>query len=259
MGDALIEVAWVVGFVAFSLAGLFLVRRRVSGERLQEQHDVAAASFAVIGGLYGIVLAFVLVSSWERFETAREKAEAEANALADLYRHAHGMGEPYRSALTDKVIAYAHSVIEEEWPSMSHGEMNEHTQEIYESVWATVLAEPANDSKEAAIFQNTLSKLDDFSDARRDRMLYTRVTMPEIVWGFLLVSGVVTIAFSYFFGSKYFAAQLIMTAALAGTIGAALFLIQEMQTPFSGSVQVPPYGFGHFLETVGSPSKGPPS
>lgn len=255
--DALIEVAWVVGFIAFSMGGLFLVRRRVSGERLQEQHDVAAASFAVIGGLYGIVLAFVLVSSWERFETAREKAELEADALADLYRHAQGMPEPNRSALANSVIAYAHSVVEEEWSSMSDGEMNPHTQQLYEQVWRTVLAEPANDSKEAAIFQNTLSKLDDFSDARRDRMLYARVSMPGIVWGFLLVSGIVTIAFSYFFGSKYFAAQLIMTAALAGTIGAALFLIQEMQTPFSGSVQVPPYGFRHFLETVGSPSSAP--
>jgi hypothetical protein len=41
-----------------------------------------------------------------------------------------------------------------------------------------------------------------------------------------------------------------MTAALAATIGAALVLISEMQTPFSGSVRVAPYGFEQLLQAA---------
>jgi len=67
------------------------VRRRVPLDILKEQHEVAGISYAVIGGFYGVLLAFVLVASWERFERARANTDAEANAVGDLYRQAAGL------------------------------------------------------------------------------------------------------------------------------------------------------------------------
>lgn len=243
----LLEIVVVVGFVALSLAALMGVRSRVPLEQLKEQHDVAAACFAVVGGLYGIVLAFVLVSSWERFEEARERAEVEADALADLYRHSSALPAPIDSQLRGLVLAYAHAVIDDEWPAMSENRPSTRSTTLFNEMWSMLLAAPPGDAKQVVIFQNTLGKMDDFSDARRDRLLYARVGLPSIVWAFLVSSGVVTIAFSYFFGLRQIASQMLMTAALAGTIGAALVLIAEMQTPFSGSVRVAPYGFEQLL------------
>jgi hypothetical protein len=243
-----VEVAIVVGFVALSLLALRAVRARVPLEQLKEQHDVAAACFAVIGGLYGIVLAFVLVSSWERFEQARSRAEAEADALSDVYRHSASLPAPTGELLRNVTLRYAQSVIDDEWSTMEDGEPSPKTVKLYGELWCTVLDTPAGDGKELVIFQNTLSKMDDFADARRDRLLYARVSLPPIVWAFLLLSGVVTIAFSYFFGLRQLASQMLMTAALAGTIAAALVLIAEMQTPFNGAVRVPPFGFLQLVE-----------
>jgi len=243
-----LEMVSVVGFVALSLAVLAGVRSRVPLEQLKEQHDVAAACFAVIGGLYGIVLAFVLVSSWERFEQARARAEVEADALSDLYRHSVALPAPTSDVLRGLTIAYARSVIDDEWRTMSDGKPSEKTAALYDDMWSLVLATPSGDAKQLVVFQNTLGKMDDFSDARRDRLLYARVGLPAIVWTFLLASGVVTIAFSYFFGLRQIASQMLMTAALAATIGAALVLIAEMQTPFTGSVRLPPYGFIQLVE-----------
>ncbi|MBY0276146.1 DUF4239 domain-containing protein [Candidatus Binatia bacterium] len=239
----LLGIGVVVGCVALSVLALWAVRRRVPLEMLREQHDVAAACFAVIGGLYGIVLAFVLVSSWQRFEEARERAEVEANALADLYRHASALPAQVDDKLRGLVLAYAKGVIDEEWAAMSEGRPSVHTQAIFDEMWATLLNAPSGDGKELVLFQNTLGKMDDFSDARRDRLLFARVGMPTIVWVFLIASGAVTIGFSYFFGLRQVSSQMLMTAALAGTIGAALVLIAELQTPFAGSVRVTPYGF----------------
>jgi hypothetical protein len=248
-----LEIGAVVGFVALSLAALVGVRTRVPLERLKEQHDVAAACFAVVGGLYGIVLAFVLVSSWERFEQARSRTEAEADALSDLYRHSAALPAPTSDVLRGLTLAYAHSVIDDEWQAMSDGLPSEKTTALYAEIWSAVLATPGGDAKQLVVFQNTLSKMDDFSDARRDRLLYARVGLPPIVWAFLLVSGAVTIGFSYFFGLRLIVPQMLMTAALAGTIGAALLLIAEMQTPFTGSVRLPPYGFTQLIEHAGKP------
>ena len=245
-----LEGALVVGFVVASLLALLAVRRRVPLEALQEQHDVAAACFAVIGGLCGIVVAFVMVSSWERFEEARERTEVEADALADLYRHGAALPDPGGARLRELTLAYARSVVEDEWPAMVEGQPSEKTYGIFRELWRTLLATNASEAKDVAVFQNTLGKMDDLSDARRDRLTYARVGLPWIVWAFLIGSGAVTVAFSYFFGLRQIASQLIMTAALALTIAAALLLIAAMQTPFTGAVQVPPHGFSRLLQST---------
>ncbi|MEW6272255.1 MAG: DUF4239 domain-containing protein [Thermodesulfobacteriota bacterium] len=245
-----LEGGLVLGFVAVSLLALVAVRRRVPLQALKEQHDVAAACFAVLGGLYGIVLAFVLVSSWERFEEAREKAEVEADALGDLYRHGSALPAPAGERLQELALAYARSVIDDEWAAMSSGEQSPETFAIFVDLWRTLLATGASQAKDVAVFQNTLGKMDDLSDARRDRLLYARVGLPWIVWAFLIASGAVTVAFSYFFGLRQIASQMMMTAALSATIAVALLLIAEMQTPFTGAVQVPPYGFARLLDEV---------
>jgi hypothetical protein len=247
-----VEIVVVAGVVALSLVALLAVRARVPLEKLKEQHDVAAACFAVIGGLYGIVLAFVLVSSWERFEQARARAGVEADALADLYIHAAALPAPTGETLRGITLAYAHSVVDDEWATMTDGKPSERTIQLFGDLWRTVLATPQGDGKQLVVFQNTLGKMDDFSDARRDRLLYARVGLPPVVWAFLLATGVVTIGFSYFFGLRQVASQMLMTAALAGTIGAALVLIAEMQTPFTGAVRLPPYGFIQFIDHAGA-------
>jgi hypothetical protein len=242
-----------MGFVLLAVLGLVLVRRRVPLENLKEQHEVAAVSFAVLGGLYGIVLAFVLVSSWERFETARAKAEIEANALGNLYRHAEGFSPTEEATIRRLTIEYAQAVIHHEWDEMGDGTPDPRALKLYEQIWESVLRANAADAKAVALYQNTLGQLDDFSDGRRDRLLYARVGMPVVVWTFLIATGAVTVAFSYFFGMKRLMPQLLMTAALAATISAALMIISEMQTPFSGSLQVPPVGLDQFLRLHGAP------
>ena len=253
-----VEVGACVGFVVVSLLGLVVVRRRVPLEELKEQHEVAAVSFAVLGGLYGIVLAFVLVSSWERFEAARAKAEIEANALGDLYRHAEGFDASLQATLHELTLSYAQAVIDREWDEMGDGEPDPRAERIFGQIWTAVFSAEVGDAKSVALYQNTLGQLDAFSDGRRDRLLYARVGMPSVVWWFLVASGVITVGFSYFFGMRKLAPQLLMTAALAGTIAAALLIINEMQTPFSGSLQVPPVGLRHFLHVHAGGATGAP-
>src|SRR5262249_39111797 len=80
--------------IAAALAGLDLVRRRVPLDALRKQHGVAGVAYAVLAGLYGVILAFVLVSSWQGFENVRHMIELEADAAGNLRRHSYGFAEP---------------------------------------------------------------------------------------------------------------------------------------------------------------------
>jgi hypothetical protein len=252
-----IGVLYISASVAIAVAALAAVRRRVPLEILQEQHEVAGVCFAVVGGLYGIILAFVLVSSWERFETARHQTEIEANALADLNRQAAGFSQPTRSRLARATAAYAQAVIDREWPEMAKGSLSEEAQQAYLELWNAVLDARPTQGFEIALYQNALGTLSQVADSRRDRLLYMRTGMPNFIWSFLLALGVATVAFTYLFGMRRLMPQIVITAVLAGAIAWTLVLVNETQTPYSGDIRIPDRAFRIALGFIRSDPDAP--
>lgn len=239
----MIRVLLIFVFTIAAVLGLMLVRRRVGVEVLREHHDVAGVSFAVIGGFYGVLLAFVLVASWERFERARAYTDVEANAVGDIYRQADALPPAARASLRGQLRNYVSSVIELEWPAMDSGELAPATQNLYFHLWETVLQMNPETSKDVALYQVMLGKLDDFGEARRYRLLYMRNGLPSVIWGFMTVFGIVTVGFTYFFGMPRLLPHAIITGVLAASIACTLAIILEMQTPFGGLVKVPDRAF----------------
>lgn len=243
-----IEVLVAVACVLASAIGVLVVRRWVPLEKLVEHHEEAGVCFAVVGGLYGIILAFVLVSSWERYETARSQTEVEASAAADLFRHAEAFSEPTRSRLKSAVLTYMQSVIDDEWPAMETGHSSNATQERYYAVWNAITTARPTEGWEIALYQSSLGKLDDFADGRRNRMFYLESGLPDMIWTFLIAFGVATVCFTYFFGMPRLLPQVLITVVLTATIVWTLALVHETQTPFSGELRVSDRAFQVALE-----------
>jgi hypothetical protein len=63
------------------------------------------------------------------------------------------------------------------------------------------------------------------------------------MWVVLVTTGIITIGFSFFFGAPNSSAQALMTAGLSATIGFVLFLIWDLNGPFSGLVRIEPVAF----------------
>jgi hypothetical protein len=63
------------------------------------------------------------------------------------------------------------------------------------------------------------------------------------MWVVLLATGIVTIGFSFFFGTQNRSAQALMIASLSATIALVLFLIWALNHPFAGLVRVEPVAF----------------
>ena len=71
---------------------------------------------AVVGVIYAVLLAFVVVIVWEDFGSADTTANNEADAVGNLYRDAIGIGGVQGRRLETAVQAYAMSVVDTEWP-----------------------------------------------------------------------------------------------------------------------------------------------
>jgi len=114
-------IAVVGGAVALSMPGNGLVRRWLPRDRPWEYNDVAGALLAVVTGLYGLVLAFVIVSVGENYRSAQEAVFSEATAQDQVVTDSRGFPESARAAITARVGDYITDVIDHEWPLLAEG------------------------------------------------------------------------------------------------------------------------------------------
>lgn len=231
---------FIVGSVALALFGLIHVRRRVPIEVQMEQNEVAGFFIAVLGVVYGVLLAFAVILVWEQFEDARSTAEREANELGDIYHLAIGLSEPARSEIQAASLEYADIVMHEEWREMEHRRESVPAWRALGQMWAPIWQYTPADAREEAIYSEMIQRLDELNDARRMRLLASRSHIPPLIWGVLIGGGVVTVLFTYFFGLRNPRAQMAMTGLYVASIGFVLFLVAAIDNPFTGAVSIKP-------------------
>src|SRR6204780_725231 len=227
----------IVAFGVGSVAGLCLVRWLVPLDRLQKNHEVAGVTFGVLGAFYGLVLAFVIVAAWERFNDANSYSLTEATALESLYKLGAAFSEPMRSQLDSAVLKYSHRVVEEEWPQMADNTFQGGKEGAHE-LWATVLAYHPADSREQMLMDKSIDQLNLISQARSERYNYYEQDLPSVVWTVIYLGCLMTIGFSYFFGSNVFRAQVLMCGFFSILLGMTILAILELAHPYQGVVTI---------------------
>jgi Protein of unknown function (DUF4239) len=233
----------VILSVGLGLVGLVLTRRRFERSQLQPHQDVAGFLIAVVGVIYAVLLAFVVVIVWEDFGSADSTANSEADAVGNLYRDAIGIGGPQGRRLGTAVQAYAFSVANTEWPYMAqHQEGSDETESALNVVWGDVkrLRVPAGAATASDFDLQAVHDVSAATEDRRTRILESSSQIPGTLWAVLLVGGIITVAFTYFFGVESFWHHALMVSALAALIGLSILVILTLNLPYTGGVAVKP-------------------
>lgn len=250
MRDWTIAIAALVLVVAVATIGMLAVRWLVSLSVLESHTAVAGHIYSVVGAVYGVLVAFVVVVAWERHEEARRWAESEANAAADLDRYAAAFRPEARDRFRAELRAYARTVIEDEWPAMARGMARHRAWRAYDRLWAAYTSyEPATETKRLW-FNASVDRLTDLGDHRRLRLLSGRDQIPGALWVVLLVGGAIVVGFSYLFGARSTWSQVLMTGLLATTIAIVLLLLAALQHPYRGVAAVEPEAMRQLLDSM---------
>lgn len=243
-GDAGIVV--VGGFVIFALALGYLASRFTSEKVRKEHNDRAGFILAVIGVIYAVLLAFVAIGTWERFQQAEARSYDEASAVATVYRDAGSF--PQGARLRKTIRAYVFSVINVEWPRMKRGQRSELSNALLEAADRDVRSLPADSPRLQNIAAQMLSAMDTALADRRARLTIDSSGISRIMWTTLIAGAVVTVAFTFLFGFDQTLMQQLMIGGLSFLIGLVLFLIVALDYPFRGSISVEPEAFRALLE-----------
>jgi hypothetical protein len=238
----------VLVVVGLSLAGLILVRRRADQAVLRNSNDVVEAIYQMMGVLYAVLLAFIVVVAWEQFSTAETHTESEAGAVADLYRDAGAFPTQVRDELQSHLLDYARDVIENEWPMMARGDSVELESQAFRVLWRGYLAVHPSDNFETDFHNESIKRLNELGNTRRLRILSSEAELPTVLWILLIGGGILCIVTCYLFGTENRRVHILAVTFLSGLLGFVLFLIFSLEHPYIGRLSVSPEPFRHVLE-----------
>ncbi|MBV8490155.1 MAG: DUF4239 domain-containing protein [Candidatus Eremiobacteraeota bacterium] len=237
----------VGGFVLFTLLLGWVISKLAPNEIRIEHNDLAGFILAVIGVVYAVLLAFVAIGVWERFQHAEVSAYEEAGSLLTVYRDADSF--PNGHDLRLQIKSYVDDVISDEWPKMSVGSKSEVATEKLERIDKQVRALHATSPALQDVQAQMLEAMEQALTDRELRLSEGATGINSVMWAVLILGAVLTVGFTYLFGFRHSIMQHLMIGALGAVIGLVLFLTIALDFPYRGAISVSPEAFISARET----------
>jgi len=246
--------AWLVLVVAIALAagiataGQIAVRRRFPQVDFSTYNDVGGIVLGVVGGLFGVTLAFIIAIVWQEFDGTTQRVAIEAAAAKDLWHVAWGLPAPTGPLMRRDVLTYAQLMVDDEWPAMRTGSSSAEAERLLTRAFERAARfRPAN-AGEANAQSAALQYLGMLHDARHHRLDDNSSGVSAFEWVILLIGAVAVVGLCYLVGLPDLRTQLVMTGAVAGMIAAMFVLIFELDYPFRGDLSVSPAVWQDFVD-----------
>jgi len=240
-----VSIAIVSALLGVVIAGLVL-----RFTPLRPPFDFGAVD-ALVGIVYGILLAILVLFASQHYTAAIDNADREATSLNDMYKAAGVLQPASRDALRHQVICYAREKIEDEWPTLRHSNGNgspvlfARTRVLGEQVQEIARAYPTNLTV-ATLFNANLAR----GEARQLMLEDSRPELPNPLWLVVLLGiGIVVFLLSIRYWeekSHLIAALLASLALLVAMVGA----LAELDRPFASVIGLQPRAMESVLTSV---------
>lgn len=235
----------VLGASAVAIVALALLRPHLPTATLRKSNPEVGNYLQAVGTIYAVLLAFVVYVVWGQFDAARKQVDHEANEVIDLYRTADGFPAAARDHVQRELTAYVADVIAREWAAMAANDEAAiaRTGGHLDRVWDGLHCLAPADDCQRALHGEALSRFNDLSDARTERLTSARMRIPFGLKLLLYVGAFVMVASMFLVQVDSFAVHAIMTGAMAGAVSHVLYLVIDLDDVFAGVWRVSPAGF----------------
>ena len=229
--------------VVVVVGAVWLVRRAVPSTREGFHAEISAPMLGVVAALFGLLLAFVIITAYENFIEAGADVNREADSLASIVRDSTAFpaqdGERVRSA----VRTYVRTVVDEEWALMREGGDSLQASRALDGVFAALQAVEPKTPAATGFYDDSVRQLNDALDARRDRLAASRGGLPFEMAALIVFSSLVIIGYAVLVGSPNFWFHVLGPAAIAVVVVFSLLVLADLSYPFSGDVAIDPEPF----------------
>jgi hypothetical protein len=246
--------------VAVPWAAVRLARRLAPQPRQEGSDELVGFTYGVYGLIYGVLLAFVIVITWERFAETEKLVMHETALLSELWRDSLVARPFIREDVQKNLVAYATSVVEDEWPSMAaEGRAHPRTEQIYENLWAITYHFAPQTKLQEAYMAEYLARMNELSAARRMRLLHSRMEVSGVLWLVLVIGAVPAVTYPLLFSCRQQWIQVMVAGSVMMIVMLGLLVTVSLQHPFSGTVAIEPEAFRQLLQSFDTRMHVPPA
>ena len=226
-----------------AVGGLFVARKIFNLEHLKQTHEVGGVLFSAVGTLYAVLLGLIVVDAMTKFGSTRDLVQNEASNLANVFILADTFPPEREREVRLLCTDYCKEVIENEWSAMDDARFSPVARKMVVKLMENVTSFEPTTQNQQALYPMLVQSAMTLWDCRCDRINAARQGIPLIEWVTLVLGGVITVFFTYFFGLDSIKIQTVMVSMVTILISLNLYLFMLFAYPFSGDVCIKPEPF----------------
>jgi hypothetical protein len=240
---------WVWGSIFMLLlcgsacVGLIVFDRLVHVDIRRAHNELAGFTVAVISVVYAVLLAFIAIATWESYTTAEDVVQSEADYVGSIYRDTQGVPPQMGQDVRNDLELYVKTVVNQEWPVQHQGRTPDQGWEPLARLHLAIVRMQPRTMGESVIQAELLRTLNELYRARESRLSAAEGHIPPVIWWIIFLGGALVTAFTYLFGFHDLRMHLVMTLAVAASMGFVVVLIIALDWPFRGRVSIAPDAF----------------
>ena len=145
-----------------------------------------ASYMLVLGVIYAVLIALVVIAVWEDYAAARDTVEREASELDDVFRLAHPLPDPEGRQLQELARSYAQVVVDEEWALMAQGRTSPAGLGLLDQMTLRFENVEVRTRADQVLYGEALDRMNELADARNARLVEAGEGIPIVLWGVLI-------------------------------------------------------------------------
>ncbi|HWT05285.1 MAG TPA: hypothetical protein VN224_05970, partial [Xanthomonadales bacterium] len=179
--------------VALACAGHVAVRRAFPHIDFRAHNDVGGIVLGVTGGLFAVMLAFIVAIVWQEFDSATQRVAVEVGAATDLWHTSRGLPAPLGPSVRRDLVSYAGAMVHDEWPAMRTGGRSKPAEHLLTRTFEDVAQFHPADVGAGNAQSASLQYLGALHDARHHRLDDNSSGVSPFEWTILLIGALVVV------------------------------------------------------------------
>lgn len=190
--------------------------------------DEMGLFLTVVGLIYGLISAFTISNSWERFSKIRDNISAETSSLENFYLFGKNLSDKETfSMIKGKITDYLTDVPEIEWKDYWK---KEDTHKKFRSIIESFPSLKIKGDKETEIFDDMGDELKNASSARASQLVLSQTRLTKIQWMLnLFLSAVLVFSITCLGFSSFLVSSFIITTMITSIL-MILLVIYELDS-----------------------------
>lgn len=240
MSDGILFFSLSCFFIFLSIVFLFIVQRYISHDLRTRDNTTVGYVSDLVSMIYSVLVGLTALYLFNVNNYAANAVQAEANAVADIYRDSRWLAGNVRTQIQGQIDAYLKQVINKEWPLMQMGEgVGEEGAIIIDKINESLEGYKVSTNMDLLILHEMLGRVKALYDARGTRVQMSTTGLSNELWLVILIGTFLTLGINYLYAMNFYMHMVTVCAAALMT-SSMIFLLITLDRPFQGEFVIEP-------------------